>query len=191
MFIKAKLSFKNKTVFESDFQPNVDRAFCIVSKMLFNNRINVDGSINVEQAAMLRKYELWSYIYYLYYHNNSIIDEFQEMQEPSSGKASAVRFYKVVRETVQNPLLEKDSFQPLDPNTLIYFINILVHKYGQDMMNPVVVYLQQLLTNKEAIAKLKTITLVTGRPEKNVEIISDPEKIASTNVKIRVIEKNT
>lgn len=191
MFKKAKVSFKNKVIFESDFRADIDRAFCVVSKMLFNNRINVDGSIDVNQAAMLRKYEVWSYIYYLYYHNQSIIEEFVAMQDPKSGKASAVRFYEVVRAVVNNPLLAEDSIQPLDVNTLVYFVNFMVHKYQMDMMNPVVVYLQGLLSNKEAVTRLKDFTLVTGRPPNEVEIITDPDRLSAANVTVRVVEKNT
>lgn len=190
-FEKSRLSFKNKVVFESDFSPNVNRCFCVVAKMLFNNRINVDGTIDVDQAAFLRKYEVWSYIYYLYYYNNSVVEEFAGMRDPLNGKASAYRMYEQVRLIVRSPYIPEEGIAPFDVNSLVYFINFMIAKYGLNMMNPVVSYLQQLVSNRSAIQKLESITLVTGRPPYDVEIVNDPEKIANANVKVRVIEKQT
>ena len=189
MFKKEKISFRNKVIFDSDFKASIDRAFCVVAKMLFDGRVNVDGSINVEQVGYLRKYQLWSYIYYLYHHNHSIVEEFSNMMNPENGKVSASRMYEEVRRVVNNPTIPEGSVLPFDVNSLIYFINIMVHKYKMDMMNPVVNYLQQLLSNRDAISKLQSFTLVTGRSPNEVEVITDPERIANSDIKVRVVER--
>lgn len=161
--------------------------------MLFENHINIDGTINVDTASLLRKYEIWSYIYYLYYYNHSVIQEFADMKNAKTGKASAMQFYDVVRRVVQNPLIPEtsDNVVPFDVNTLIFFVNKMINTYGNNMMNPVVVYLQKLLENKCAARKLQGLTLVTGRPPNEVEVLHDHEQISNANVSIRVVEKNT
>lgn len=184
MYQKSKLSFKNQTIFEKAFRPNIDKAFCVVSKMMFFNTINVDGSINPEKESQLHKYELWSYIYYLYYYNNTSVEEFARMKNPDNGKANAVRFYRSVQEVVQNSFVPDDKILPFDVRTLSFFINTLIHKYGNDLRNPVVDYLQQLLNNKEAMAQLKKFTLVTGQPPGNVSIVTDPQNVRRSNIRV-------
>jgi hypothetical protein len=188
MFEKAKLTFKDPAVFEKDFKTNVDTSFCIISKMLFNNRINIDGSIDLHQGGFLRKYELWSYIYYLYYYNNSSVEEFVKMKNPQTGKASALLFYESVRDVVDNQFIEKDDIVSMDVNTLIYFINFMVHKYGDNLRNPVVDYLKQLVYrmsfDSSFIKKLKGVSVVTGNDDVDIKIVTKPEDINSSNIKV-------
>lgn len=184
MFKKSKLSFKNKLVFEKDFQPTIDKAFCVVAKMMFFNRINVDGTINVEQASYLKKYEVWSYIYYLYYYNNSSVEEFAMMKNKENGKANAILFYKSVQGVVQNQFVNNDEIVPFDVNTLVYFINVVCQKYGDNLRNPVVDYLRAIVNNKETMAQLKNFTLVTGKNPGNVVVVTKPEEVANANIKV-------
>jgi hypothetical protein len=185
MFKKAGLSFKNKLVFEKDFKPSVDNSFCVVSKMMFFNRINVDGTINVDQASFLKKYELWSYIYYLYYYNNSSVEEFSEMKNKKDGKANAVLMYKVVQKVVDNQFIKEGEIVPFDVNTLVYFINVITQRYGENLRNPVVDYLRKLVNNKDAMNQIRQFSLVTGRQPGNVVIVSDPKEIQNANIKVR------
>jgi hypothetical protein len=186
MFKKSKLSFKNILVFEKGFRPSIDNSFCVVSKMMFFNRINVDGTINVDQASYLRKRDLWSYIYYLYYYNNSSVEEFAMMKNKTNGKANAVLFYKSVQNIVQNQFINNDEILPFDVNTLIYFINVICQKYGVNLRNPVVDYLRAIMNNKDAIAQLQNFTLVTGRNPGNVVVVTKPEEIANANIKVNL-----
>lgn len=186
MFIKSKLSFKNAMVFDKRFKPRLDHCFCVVSRMLFNNRINVDGSIDMENAGFLTKYELWSYIYYLYYYNNSSIDEFVAMKNKDNSKASAMLFYQSVKKVIQNQYVADDEVVAFDVNSLVYFINMTVHKYGTDLRNPVIDYLRRILGSKDAVAKLSNFTLVTGRPETNVQVVTKPENVKNANIKVRL-----
>lgn len=158
MFTKSKLSFTSTVVFENEFKPSIDHAFCVVSRMMFLNMINIDGSINEEQLGLLKIYELWSYIYYLYYYNHSSVETFAAMKNTTDGKASALLFYETVRREVENPFIGSDEVLPLDVNTLAYFINKMVHTYGKNMRNPVVDYLSEIvrriMDNKSIVAKL-------------------------------------
>jgi hypothetical protein len=185
MFKKAGLSFKNKLVFEKDFKPSVDNSFCVVSKMMFFNRINIDGTINVDQASFLKKYELWSYIYYLYYYNNSSVEEFVDMKNSKDGKANAVLMYKVVQKVVDNQFIKEGEIVPFDVNTLVYFINVITQRYGENLRNPVVDYLRKLVNNKDAMDQIRQFSLVTGRQPGNVVMVTDPKDMQNANIKVR------
>lgn len=179
MYQKKKLAFTNRVVFEK-FSPAIDKCFCVVSKMMFANRINIDGSINMEQAGFLKKSDLWSYIYYLYYYNNTSVEEFASMRDEEKGKASALRFYEVVKAVVQNRFVAEERIIPLDVNTLIFFINSIVHKYGEDMKNPVVDYLKSFLDKHRDMVRLNKLSVVTGR--ENVEVAKNA---SNANVKVQ------
>jgi len=182
MFTKARLSFAHKLVFEKDFKPNIERAFCVVSRMMFEDRINIDGTINMEQAGYLKKWQLWSYIYYLYYYNNSSVEEFVTMKNPKNGKANAVLFYESVRKVIQNQYIGQDEITPFDVNSLIYFINVVSQKYGEDMKNPVVDYLRKILRSKSAVDQISKFTLVTGTKEGQVQLVNKEE---NANIKVK------
>lgn len=185
MFTKSKLSFKNKAIFEKEFKPTIEKCFCIVSRMLFNNRINVDGSIDIENAGFLKKYQLWSYIYYLYYFNNSSVEEFVRMKNKENNKANASQFYDVVKSIIQNQFINSDDIVSFDVNSLVYFINIMIHRYKDNLRNPVIDYLRQILSNKEAVAKLSNFTLVTGENNKNVTLVTNPQNVQNANIKVK------
>jgi hypothetical protein len=154
--------------------------------MLFNNRINVDGSIDVENAGFLKKYQLWSYIYYLYYFNNSSVEEFVMMKNKENNKAKAVLFYEVVKSVVQNQFVNTEEIVSFDVNSLVYFINVIVHKYGINLRNPVIDYLRQLMSNKETVAKLRNFTLVTGKDADGVTLVTAPENVKNANIKVKL-----
>jgi hypothetical protein len=132
-----------------------------VSRLLFKNVINVDGSIDMEQLVNVRKKELWAYIYYLYQYNNSTIPEFIRMKNPVSGKADGQLFH----DTVYDDKDFKNSNTNTSTNTktigtdivrLVYFINKMIHTYKTDLVNPVIDYLKQLM-KKEMLTKLSEI----------------------------------
>jgi hypothetical protein len=158
MFKKAKLSFKSAGVFDKEFKPNIDNVYCVIARLVFEGHINPDGSINDDQAGYLKKYQLWSYIYYLYYYNSSTVDIFSEMKD-SKGKASAVEFYDAVARVVENPF--SSDYTPFDVNTLIYFINKVTHEYENRMRNPVIDFIERL-QGQRVQNGLKKLTLITG-----------------------------
>lgn len=193
MFEKAKLSFTNAIVFEKEFKTNIETIFCMVSQIALNGVINIDGSIDIHHGRSLKKYEAWSYIYYLYYHNNSSIEEFVKMKNMKNGKANAVLFYEVVKETVDNKFLEEVDDVPvsMDINTLIFFINTIVHKYGDALVNPVIDYLkvlvEKLLSDDRSLHKIQNISIITGlnTSTSDVKFVTEPANVNASNIKIK------
>lgn len=160
---KKQVSFSTHEVFDVGFKPDVEACFCIVSRMLFKNVINVDGSIDMEQLVNVRKKELWAYIYYLYQYNNSTIPEFVRMKNPSSGKADGQLFHDTVYDDKDFKNSNSANSNTNVPKTvgtdivrLVYFINKMIHTYKSDLVNPVIDYLKQLM-KKEMLTKLSEI----------------------------------
>lgn len=185
-FTRKPVIFTSAEVFDKQFRANIETCFCVVSKMMFKNIINIDGSIDMEQLVNVKKYELWSYIYYLYMHNNTTISEFMRMKNPSTGKADATRFYNIVYEDDAANLVPttpanwgKGKKSPelarvQSPNNsavrLVYFINNIIHTYQTEIVNPVIDYLNQLL-KKEIITKLTGVKVnLNGDTNRNVRV---------------------
>lgn len=188
MFKKQRVSFKRKDIFGQKFSPNIESCFCAVSKLLFADLLNIDGSIDIEKATLLKKEQLWSYIYYLYHfnHENDKTPEFIEMTNKENGKSNATKFYDMVITIVESDEKYK-TIKPapaFDENTLIYFINIIVHKYEGALINPVIDYLNKILS-KEIIPSLGSLSIKTGESSgKNVTIVTEPKDVTNANVKV-------
>jgi hypothetical protein len=177
MFEKQKLQFSNKSVFGYAFKNNIDDCFCKTSKMLFAGKINPDGTVDESRADTFKKSELWSYIYYMYYYNNSDLDEFKAMRTKKTGQANAILFYDVVktvvdRRTVDINSAHEQSVKPLNTLYLIKFINNIIADSGDELVNPVIDYLKMLLS-KKALLNLKGIKLVTGSQSGKFEIVDE------------------
>jgi len=194
---RALVSFSNAALFDKKFKSDIETCSCIVGKMFFAKKINIDGSIDVENMVNLRKFELWSYIYYLYYFNNTSIDEFSTMKNPKDGKASAENFYKTVRDVVDNQYVAKvnegsvkDVVVPLDPRTLSYFINMIVHRYEKDLTNPIIDYVREVVESKYG-AKFDSLVIKTGE-NKDIKILpgfgknANANGVKNANVKVNV-----
>lgn len=183
LYKKKEVSFSTQEVFDVGFKPDVEACFCVVSKLLFRNVINIDGSIDMQQLVNVRKRELWSYIYYLYQYNNGTLPEFVAMKNPSTGRADGMLFYQVVyvdgnsNSNSNSKNVKVSKKLGTDIARLVYFINTLVHKYKDDMINPVIDYLNQLM-KKEVFTKLSEVKVemaplpgnTSGNAKKNVRI---------------------
>lgn len=182
LFKKKAVSFSTQEVFDVGFKPDVEACFCAVSKLLFRNVINVDGSIDMEQMVNVKKRELWSYIYYLYQYNNGTLPEFIAMKNPSTGRADGMRFYQIVytddaNTNASNSTPKTPKKLGTDVARLVYFINKVVHTYKDDMINPIIDYLKQLM-KKEVMTKLTEIKVemaplpgnAIGNAKKNVRV---------------------
>jgi len=195
---RALVNFSHAALFDKKFKPDIETCSCIVGKMVFAKKINIDGSVDVDNMINIRKYELWSYIYYLYYFNNTSIDEFVAMKNTKTGTASAENFYRTVRDVVDNQFVsriniasDKDEVVvPLDPRTLAYFINMIIHKYEEDLANPIMSYLRELVRQKPK-ATFDSLIIKTGDNE-NVKIVpgigknANPNAVRDANVKIDI-----
>lgn len=186
---KSRLTFGTQAVFER-FTPAVDAAFCVVSRMMFFDKIEVDGTIREADLSRLRVGELWSYIYYLYYYNSSSVEEFVRMKEGgeglNKGKASALLFYRSVQKEVSNQFVGDEDIVPFDVNTLAYFINKVILRYGVNLRNPIVDYLKRIMDSKEAMERIRRFTLVTGRQPGNVVVVTDPKEVAEADIRVEV-----
>ena len=179
------VSFSNFSVFDKRFKNDIEVCTCVVSKMIFAKKVNIDGSIDVSNMPTLRKHELWSYIYYLFYYNHTSIDEFAQMKSKKIGVASAEGFYKTVREVVdnqyvksmQNTLMRETGVEnvavPMDVQTLIYFINIIVHKYGDNLTNPIIDFLKDMFMQRSQAA-FNSLSIKTG-PNNSTNVKLDYE----------------
>ena len=195
-----RLAFTNVAVFDKKFKPDIEQCFAVVAKMLFSKRINIDGSIDIDNLINTRRYELWSYIYFLYYYNNTSIDEFSSMKNTRGGLggASAENFYATVKAVVSNHYVnalspekpKASEYLPFDPQTLAYFINYLVHKYDDSLKNPVIDFIRELLETEKPIAKLNSLVVMTNpNANTNVRIVpnaSGNSRAASANSDVRI-----
>jgi hypothetical protein len=104
------------------------------------------------------------------------------MKTERNGKANAELFY----ESVKNATGETGS--QLDNNTLIYFINLMIHNNEDNLINPVIDYLKKILS-KEIIPSLGSIGIKTGTNSKNVNIITNTNAVKNANVKVSFTRK--
>jgi len=164
-------------VFDKRFKNDIEVCFAVVAKMFFSGRIGQDGSIDVNNMVNTRKYELWSYIYYLYYYNNTSIEEFAAMKS-KQGTASADKFYSTVRTVVDNKFVntsEDVKYPSFDVQTLAYFINLIVHKYEGEIKNPITDFIRELLASKDPVGKLNSLILKTNAG--NIKLPADNARI--------------
>ena len=175
--MKKGLAFTNNMVFGTKFKSTIGPCYCMVSKLIFEEKINIDGSINLEKVGLFLKDELWSYIYYLYYYNNEFIDEFKDMK--LRGKASAANFYKVVKGS------QYDSSAPasLNVTTMVGYINEIIHKYNDDLFNPIIGFLDKILKTR-TISKVSSIKVNIGDHKfENIKNLIDIKEKLNSNSK--------
>lgn len=201
MFEKQRIAFTRKEIFGNKFKPTINACFCTVSRMLFGDNINTDGTIDIDKAVNLTKEELWSYIYYLYFYNNTNVSIFKAMKNEENGKASAPNFYSTVISMVDDEDAEggnnaKKPAKPFDTTTLIIFINNVIEEFGRELVNPIFDYLNVII-KKNIITKLSGITIVTGNNAttgnaNKIKIVTDEKNVANANVKIRLtVDENS
>lgn len=177
MFIKEDISFQTKEIFYG-FKPLINECFCIVSSMLFNEIINPDGTIDFNRKVSVK--ELWSYIYYIYFYNNRHIPEFISMTNKKTNKASAKRFFEVVKLSVDLP-----DAKTLSSESLVLFIDRMIHTKKKEIMIPIVIYLQKILDR--SIIPAQTISFKKVKNSNtNVEIITEKSEIENSDIVLRV-----
>jgi hypothetical protein len=175
MYTKQRIAFSKKELFGNHFKPGMDACFCRVSRLVFEGKIMPDGMIDAANIRGLGKDDLWSYIYYLFFYNNTNIPVFTSMVNQDNGKASAPLFYQAVFQTENTPL-------NADVPTLIIFINSTIEKYGAELVNPIFDYLKVILNTKNIASKISGISVIARNS--GFEIVTDPQKIQNANVKI-------
>ena len=183
MYTKQRIAFSKKELFGNHFKPGIDACFCRVSRLVFENKINSNGTIDINKAGQLTRDDLWSYVYYLYFYNNTNIPTFTTMVNQNNGKASAPLFYQAIFGSESTPL-------NVDVPTLILFINESLEKYGDELVNPIFDYLK-VITQKNIMSKISGISVFANNngSKTGFEIVTNAEKIKNANVKINVVKK--
>lgn len=174
MYTKQRISFNKKELFGNHFKPGINACFCHLSRLVFEGKIMSNGRIDLSNTKGLGKDDLWSYIYYLFFYNNTNIPVFTSMVNQNNGKASAPLFYQAVFQVENTPL-------NVDIPTLIMFINDILDRYGDLLVNPIFDYLK-VIEEKNIASKISGISVVARNS--GFEIITDPEKIKNANVKV-------
>jgi len=205
MFKKHKIAFSEKNIFGKKFKADIETCFCVISKLLFNEKINLDGTIDISFNSYFNNNkkisELWSYIYYLCFYNRSFVPVFKRMMNKYNKKISAENFYSTVI------IFTRDDIDPenipiitLDARTLIIFINKVIEQYNKIMINPIFDYLGVLM-KKNSILKgtpigsaFGSIKIETGNNsnnyKKSIKIVTNPSNIKNANVKISFQQNN-
>ena len=63
------ITFERVSIFGKSFKPDIAQCICRVGKLLNDGSININGTLNIGDMSKVRKSDLWSYIFYLWYHN--------------------------------------------------------------------------------------------------------------------------
>jgi hypothetical protein len=107
-----KVNFASKAVFGDNFSPGNQKSVAILGSILDNNLLKTDGTIAIEDIPKWKKSEIWSYIYYLWYHNRTKIEVFKTMthlhgkKEQASAKTFINGLYAIMdRGTEKNSTL--------------------------------------------------------------------------------------
>lgn len=200
VFKKRLTKFNDMRIFGKAFKTSITSAFNSVAVLLHHNKVNHDGTIDVQNVGMFSINELWYYIYYLYHYNNQNISEFAEMRD-HNGYARADLFYKSVYKTVKGKEYipkENELLTPLSEMNLIEFINDIIARYPSvetfpqtGLINPVFDYIK-IIIEKKIEPRLIGFKLKTGIDKNNnlkVEIIpKDNANIEDAPIKVTVIK---
>jgi hypothetical protein len=185
-FEKHRLSFsspKGKTIFGEHFKSGKQAAIQTAAKMLLSDQLNSDGTINASKAFELTTADLWSYIYYVYVFNKETIPEFESMRG-DDGLASAERFYDVVKSILDNTGLRPQyDIKKIDKDDLIKFVDKIVKREGDKLLNPVVVHYNGMVGTLLEKAKL---VVKTGNVGNNVKIVTNPDNVAKSDIIIKL-----
>lgn len=141
-----KLTYDNVLYFGKDFSKKKRKGVDYhVQSMVFDGKINFDGTLDETMLAQMTKSDVWLYIYYLWKNNNKTIPEFKDM---TSFRATArfgtitsspKRVVSVVSEFIfglyeklqaQNPDVQYKVTKFLTVHELILFVNVIVNKYN-------------------------------------------------------------
>lgn len=184
---KQRLTFHSgKTIFGEKYKSGIKQCLYVTSKLILEEHINIDGYIDIKYT--IDEYELWSYIYYLYYYNHDIIDEFKQMDniignQLNTGKINAENMYYVVRSVVEKSRLRTNwNIEKIPLTKLIYFVKHIIDKYGDKIRIPILeLYRSHLNDNRLDSANIKVRT-----GDKNARINTDPNTIRNSDIVISI-----
>lgn len=177
MFFKKKalVAFDNKEIF-GNFTSGYDNAFAVVARLMILRRMNLDGTIRLKEGEtpeVLNIADLWSYIYYLFYHNHDTIKDFETMKGENDHKgnlrASAENFYKVVADKL-GVTYGKDNLPKFSQEELLYFITLMIQEHDGVLKNPFAQAIKDVVMESEK-GVLSAVSLKTGLTPGVVKVV--------------------
>jgi hypothetical protein len=157
------VSFGSKTVFGSRFQPGIKNAIGVVGSLLNTGALRLEGSIDPSDVSKIRKHQIWSYIYYLWYYNRDKIEIFEKMSnyEGKKAKATAKTFLTSFYDMMDKTGLEINSSTQLitifNKERIVDTLNKILEKYP-DISIPVLQKLYKKLINSGKIPGLEKVS---------------------------------
>lgn len=107
----SDISFNTKSVFGRKFTPGIKVCVGVVGSMMNKSLLQVDGTISQDIAQKVRKSEIWSYVYYLWYYNKDVIRVFEDMTsfEQKKPKAIGEKFAIVFADLMEKSGIDKGT----------------------------------------------------------------------------------
>ena len=130
---------------------------CTIVNMLMNNVISFDGMIDRNSLSLVKKKELWVYLYYIW-KNNRYITEFKD--EPT-----AIAFEKLVLNGSDELYVTKSHLC----NTINFIINQNKDKINISIISTLLNTIQQKL-NKEETVLLDEMKKIDNIKNKNIDL---------------------
>lgn len=92
-----RITFNDKSIFGKGFNRNIANTMCVVAKMVNDNVLNMDGTIDRRDHIAYQnvlKRDMWLYVYYLWQHNRhlEVFDKMTLKQNNDIPKGSAKGF---------------------------------------------------------------------------------------------------
>jgi hypothetical protein len=177
-------TFKSVIDFGAGYASGIKGAVCAVGNLLDKGLLTPHGTIHTPKVGTIRKGELWSYVYYLWYHNHTSIDTFKQMTiyQNHRAKASAVRFVEAIHRVLGFDTNTKPLGQ-LTKDNLVAAIHTILSR-EQDIKIPILQRLYQQINRADEIMprefqRLGLSGAMNVKVVPNVEIITDAKNLQS------------
>lgn len=146
----AEVTFNTSSVFGKGFVPNRKVIVACVRNMLNTGFIKLDGHISNENLNKIRKSQLWSYIYYLWWYNKDKIDLFDKMSnyKQKKTKASSKMFCIQIHEVMKsnNITISSTLMNTFKKENISFCINNIIVQY-KNISIPILEKLYKRLLN--------------------------------------------
>lgn len=168
--------FTSTSVFGNGFIPNISSAVCVVGTMLNDNLLKVDGKIAISDLPKIKKYQIWSYIYYLWHYNRNHISVFENMTnfDGKKGIATTQSFLRGIYDVMDNSTAKSNLLISIfSKERLAVTINNILRD-NSDISIPILQKLYKQLLNSGTIPGLQDMKpqiQVTTSPNSKTPIV--------------------
>jgi hypothetical protein len=180
----SNISFSSKSIFGHEFNPGIKASVCVVGSLLNYSYLKINGTIHPSKVSNMKKSDIWSYIYYLWYYNRAYIDVFSKMtnRDKKQEKASAQTFLSGLY-----PYLEKSGGNEtlasvFRKERLVNALNKIIES-NEDISIPILQRLYKQLINSGKIPGLPN----TGTTQ-DIEVSTRPnnKQVVSPSLDVKV-----